>query len=179
MRRVYDGHMNSTQRRGLRLTLTERGFTRTSFTDDLSAVGDYTETWTHTDGTTVEVKWAPREAPAPVADPEDRTLTESRTAGWAGTAVPPEAFARFLNKSVRISCVQSNGTCEVREGVVADVWRLDHTSLGVRLDGTPEKQAGDNVIVLRDDAVWRVALTGVPEGTDEHWHPAHPVGGAM
>lgn len=177
MPHVYDWGMNSSQRRGLRLTLTERGFTRTGYTDDLSGVGDYTENWTHTDGTVVEVKWAPREVPMPVAAPEDRTLTESRTAGWSGTAVPPEAFARFLNKPVRISCIQPNGSCEVREGVVRDVWRFDSTSLGIRLSDTPSPdQTG---AVLPDDAVWRVELTGVPQGTDEHWHPAHPVGGAM
>lgn len=169
--------MNTTQRQTLRRNLIDAGFDRTGYTDDIRGTGDYTENWTHTDGSTVEVKWAPREAPAPVAAPEERNLTETRTAGWTGTAVPPEALARFLNKPVRISRIQPNGTCEVREGVVRDVWRFDSTSLGVRLSDTPSPdQTG---AVLPDDAVWRVALTGVPQGTDEHWHPAHPISGAM
>lgn len=171
--------MDSAQRRGLRRTLTERGFTRTDYTDDISAVGDYTETFTHTDGTVVEVKWAPREAPAPVAAPEDRTLTETRTSGWTGGSVPPETLARFRNKPVRISCVQPDGSTKVTEGVVGAVLRFDATSLGVTLRDpatTSHPATMGHGAVLPDDAVWRVALTGVPEGTDEHWHPAHPIG---
>lgn len=169
--------MNSSQRRGLRLTLTERGFTRTAYTDDLSGVGDYTETFTHPDGTVVEVKWTPREVAAPVAAPEDRILTETRASGWTGGAVPLEVLTRFLNKPVRISCVQPDGSTKVSEGVVRDVLRFDATSLGVSLRGPAA--SGHIGAVLPDDAVWRVALTGVPQGTDEHWHPAHPISGAL
>lgn len=55
--------MNSTQRRDLRLALINAGFTRTACTDDVSGVGDYAETFTHTDGDAVSIQWSPRHVP--------------------------------------------------------------------------------------------------------------------
>jgi hypothetical protein len=52
--------MNKAQRSRVRESLIERGFERSGATDDLTGLGAYTETWTHPDGTTTEVKWSVR-----------------------------------------------------------------------------------------------------------------------
>lgn len=52
--------MNTSERAQVRQTLLAQGFDRTSFTNDISGVGDYTETWAHPDGTVMEIKWSAR-----------------------------------------------------------------------------------------------------------------------
>lgn len=53
--------MDTTQRANVRRALLGTGFDRTAHGSDLAGVGDYTETWTHPDGTTVKIEWAPRD----------------------------------------------------------------------------------------------------------------------
>lgn len=57
--------MDTTQRAAVRQSLLATGFNRTGIGSDVSGVGDYTETWTHADGSTIALTWAPREVSAP------------------------------------------------------------------------------------------------------------------
>lgn len=56
--------MNTAQRATVRTGLLDQGFTRVDFSDDITGRGDYTETFRHTDGTTVTINWAPKTFPA-------------------------------------------------------------------------------------------------------------------
>lgn len=54
--------MNTTERTNVRTALIATGFKRAAYTGDLSGKGNYTETWTHDDGSTITIEWADREA---------------------------------------------------------------------------------------------------------------------
>lgn len=62
--------MNTAERTQKRQALIAEGFHRTRCSDDLAGTGAYTETWTHADGTTVTIDWAPRTTDASGSDEE-------------------------------------------------------------------------------------------------------------
>lgn len=59
--------MNTQDRFNVRTNLIDQGFKRIHATPDLNVVGNYAETWTHTDGTIVTIEWAPK-TPEPTPD---------------------------------------------------------------------------------------------------------------
>lgn len=156
--------MNSEQRKQVRQSLTNRDFRRTRATDDLSAVGDYTETWAHDDGTTITIAWAPRDA-APAIRP---SATAPRFA-----EVHPSVVLPFGHREVTITCRIDGQKPTTLTGYPVDAWRFSPDSLGVRVVAAPGDDHGD-YMVLPDGAAWTIA--SVEDGT-AHEHAPQVVQG--